>query len=133
MLYGQNPFQLHEGYRMMGLVSIRGSSAFVLAYILLNATLTAAVSAPAQIVNGDINMGQQLAQRWCSDCHAVGLENAEAHGSVPSFVSIAEMPSTTSISLHAFLQTSHERMPNLQLTQTEIDDVVAYILSLKGK
>jgi len=28
MLYGQNPFQLHEGYRMMGLVSIRGSSAF---------------------------------------------------------------------------------------------------------
>ena len=57
---------------MMGLVSIHGSSAFVLAYILLNATLTAAVSAPAQIVNGDINMGQQLAQRWCSDCHAVG-------------------------------------------------------------
>jgi len=118
---------------MMGLVSIRGSSAFVLANILLNATLTVAVSAPAQIVNGDINMGQQLAQRWCSDCHAVGLENAEAHGSVPSFVSIAEMPSTTSISLHAFLQTSHERMPNLQLTQTEIDDVVAYILSLKSK
>jgi hypothetical protein len=47
--------------------------------------------------------------------------------------SIAEMSSTTSISLHAFLQTSHERMPILQLTQTEVDDVVAYILRLKGK
>ena len=118
---------------MMALVCMRGSSGFVLACILLNATLTTAISAPAQIVNGDASMGQQLAQKWCSDCHAVGAENAEAHGLVPSFVSIAEMSSTTSISLHAFLQTSHERMPNLRLTQTQIDDVVAYILRLKGK
>jgi hypothetical protein len=34
-------------------------------------------------------MGQQLAQKWCSDCHAVGA-HAEAYGSVPSFVLIAE-------------------------------------------
>src|ERR1700731_5359193 len=33
-------------------------------------------------------MGQQLAQKWCSDCHAVGAEDAEAY--VPSFVLIAE-------------------------------------------
>jgi hypothetical protein len=50
-----------------------------------------AISAPAQIVNGDASMGQQLAQKWCSDCHAVGAEDAEAYGSVPSFVLIAEM------------------------------------------
>ena len=46
-------------------------------------------SSPAQIVNGDASMGQQLAQKWCSDCHAVGAEDAEAY--VPSFVLIAEM------------------------------------------
>jgi hypothetical protein len=40
-------------------------------------------------VNGDASMGQQLAQKWCSDCHAVGAEDAEAY--VPSFVLIAEM------------------------------------------
>jgi hypothetical protein len=34
---------------------------------------------------------QRLAQKWCSDCHAVGAEDAEAYGSVPSFVLIAEM------------------------------------------
>jgi hypothetical protein len=46
---------------------------------------------PAQIVNGDASMGQQLAQKWCNDCHAVGAEDAaEAYGSVPSFVLIAE-------------------------------------------
>ena len=54
-------------------------------------TLTTAISAPAQIVNGDASMGQQLAQKWCSDCHAVGAEDAEAYGFVPSFVLIAEM------------------------------------------
>jgi mono/diheme cytochrome c family protein len=55
-------------------------------------TLTTAISAPAQIVNGDASMGQQLAQMWCNDCHAVGAEDAaEAYGSVPSFVLIAEM------------------------------------------
>jgi hypothetical protein len=49
------------------------------------------ISAPAQIVNGDASMGQQLAQKWCNDCRAVGAEDAEAYGSVPSFVLIAEM------------------------------------------
>ena len=118
---------------MMALVYMRRSLGFVLACSLLIATRTTALSSPAQIVNGDASMGQQLAQKWCSDCHAVGAEDAEAHGAVPSFVSIAEMSSTTSLSLHAFLLTPHERMPNLQLTQTQIDHVVAYILSLKGK
>src|ERR1700694_3206793 len=36
-------------------------------------------------------MDQQLAQKWCSDCHAVGAEDAEAYGFVPNFVLIAEM------------------------------------------
>jgi hypothetical protein len=49
----------------------------------LTVTLTTSISASAQIVNGDASMGQQLAQKWCSDCHAVGAEDAEAYGSVP--------------------------------------------------
>ncbi|QBR70766.1 cytochrome C552 [Beijerinckiaceae bacterium] len=117
---------------MMPLVSTRGSLSFFLACGLLAATLATATSAPGQIVNGDTGMGRQLAKNWCSDCHAVG-PNDETNGDGPSFVSIANMPSTTSISLHAFLQTSHERMPNLVLTQTQIDDVVAYILSLRSE
>jgi hypothetical protein len=35
-------------------------------------------------------MGQQLARKWSSDCHAVGAEDADAYGSVPSFVLIAK-------------------------------------------
>jgi len=118
---------------MMVRISMWGWLAFLLASYLLTATQTTAMAAPAQIVNGDVSIGQRLAQKWCSDCHAVGAQDTETHGEAPSFVSIADMSSTTSLSLHAFLQTPHERMPNLQLTQSQIDGVVAYILSLKSR
>ena len=95
-------------------------------------TALLAATAAAQTMNGDAKKGQELAQNWCSDCHAVDAQHAEAHNGAPSFLSIAQMPSATSISLHVFLQTPHERMPNFQLTKTQIDDVVAYILSLKN-
>jgi hypothetical protein len=42
------------------------------------------------------------------------------------------MPATTSMSLHVFLLTPHANMPNYHLTPQEIDDVVAYILSLRS-
>jgi len=57
----------------------------------LTVTLTTAISAPAQIVNGDASMDQQLAQKWRNHGHVVGAEDAEAYGFVPSFVLIAEM------------------------------------------
>jgi mono/diheme cytochrome c family protein len=91
-----------------------------------------ATTVAAQIMDGDAKAGQQLAQNVCSECHAVDAEHAEARGAAPSFLSIAKMTSTTAISLRVFLQTSHEQMPNFLLSKTEIDDVGAYILSLKN-
>jgi mono/diheme cytochrome c family protein len=41
------------------------------------------------------------------------------------------MKTTTEMGLHAFLQTPHQRMPDLHLSREEIDDVAAYILSLR--
>lgn len=43
------------------------------------------------------------------------------------------MPSTTSMSLRAFLSTTHPVMPNFELTNGQIDDVGAYILSLRDR
>lgn len=86
----------------------------------------------AQVANGDVVLGQQLAQGWCSNCHAVGANAPPSQDAAPSFLAIAKMPSTTSMSLQAWLQTPHPQMPNLQLTREQIDDVLAYILSLKG-
>jgi mono/diheme cytochrome c family protein len=43
------------------------------------------------------------------------------------------MPSTTALALRAFLRTPHQRMPDLHLTNQEIDDVSAYILGMRGR
>ena len=82
---------------------------------------------------GDPDDGHRLATSWCSSCHQVELRaQASANDAVPSFRAIAAMPSTTSMSLRAFLSTTHAVMPNYELTNTQIDDVGAYILSLRG-
>jgi mono/diheme cytochrome c family protein len=81
---------------------------------------------------GDPAAGRALAQRWCSSCHVVDPDaKTGTSNGVPTFASIAAMPSTTQLSLHVFLQTSHGQMPNLLLSRSQIDDVVAYIVGLK--
>ena len=51
----------------------------------------------------------------------------------PSLLEVAGHPATTEMSLRAFLQTPHPTMPNLMLTSDETDDIIAYLLTLKGK
>src|SRR5579863_7050622 len=94
---------------------------------------SAAYHAAAQPI-GDAAAGHKLAETWCSSCHVVGP--APDHGTsngAPTFSAIAQMPSTTPLSLRAFLLTPHARMPDLHLTRDEIDDVGGYILSLRHK
>ncbi len=83
---------------------------------------------------GDPTAGGQIAEGWCSSCHVVGP--ASQHGTstgAPTFAAIARMKSTTPMSLRVFLLTPHPRMPDLHLSQDEIDDLGAYILSLRRK
>jgi mono/diheme cytochrome c family protein len=83
---------------------------------------------------GDIAVGRQLAETWCSTCHVVGpTRQSGASTGAPTFAAIARMKSTTPLSLRAFLQTPHSRMPDLNLSRDEIDDLAAYLLSLRRK
>lgn len=83
---------------------------------------------------GDVDDGHRLAASWCSGCHQVELRTqATASDAIPTFQAVAAMPSTTSTSIRAFLSTTHNVMPDFQLTNGQIDDVGAYILSLRGR
>jgi mono/diheme cytochrome c family protein len=94
----------------------------------IGAVLLATGAARAQ----DIESGKQIAQTSCSGCHRIaGEEQKTTSDAVPSFSSVAQMKSTTAISLAAFLTTPHANMPNLVLSRSEIRDVSAYILSLR--
>lgn len=104
---------------------------------LLAAAAMAAMTAPgaAQQV-GDPVAGAALSRQWCANCHVVAPGQAATPGTgdaAPTFPAIAAMTSTTALSLRAFLQQPHRRMPDWNLTRTQTDDVIAYILSLRGQ
>jgi mono/diheme cytochrome c family protein len=80
----------------------------------------------------DVAAGRRLAESWCSSCHLVGPGSARGvSNGAPTFVAIARQRSTTVLSLRVLLQTPHGQMPDLHLSRDEIDDLAAYILSLR--
>jgi cytochrome c len=90
-----------------------------------------AAPAPAHAAQAEIAAGDRLAQRWCATCHVVGVNQT---GSVPqgppSFPTVAKS-GLSADQLRAFLSHPHGAMPDLSLTRTEIDALVAYIQSLR--
>ena len=83
---------------------------------------------------GGVERGEVLARAWCAECHAVERGAQPPFARVPSFVEVADMPSTTAASLHAFLATPHTGdMPAVKLKAEELDAIVAYVLSLKER
>jgi mono/diheme cytochrome c family protein len=84
----------------------------------------------AQDLAADRVAGRRVAEHICAECHQVD-EKPRTGLPGPPFVQIAAMPSTTMAALQAFLRTPHAKMPNISLSKTEIDDVTAYLMSLK--
>jgi cytochrome c2 len=83
--------------------------------------------------SGDVAAGQGLATRVCAQCHKVAPNQPPTpRSAAPDFAAIAKMPSTTEMSLHAFLSSPHPTMPNLILTPRQQDDIIAFILSLRA-
>jgi mono/diheme cytochrome c family protein len=108
---------------MVGAVlSIRFLLRGALACLLLSAL-------PVCTYAADAANGEMIAKRWCAACHLVAPEQTRASADVPSFAAVARMKLPPE-SLKAFLSDPHPRMPNMNLTRSEIDDIVAYIGSL---
>ena len=80
-----------------------------------------------------IARGQEIAERACAGCHALaGSAPRRVEGiDVPSFRSIAAGPNQTPQRLQSFIMTPHRPMPGIPLSLAEVNDVVAFLLSLK--
>lgn len=74
-------------------------------------------------------VGEAIAEAWCSECHAT--EATEGGTDVaPGWRSIAADPVKDAAYLEAYLGNPHPAMRHIPLTELDIDDLVAYILSL---
>ena len=83
---------------------------------------------------GNADRGRKYALQMCASCHAVQLQDLESPvGEATPFKTVADKPEMTRLALRVFLQSPHASMPNLMVEGEDADNVIAYILSLKGK
>lgn len=85
---------------------------------------------PAPVL-ADAPAGQRLSQQWCSKCHVVNGAGPSATlpQGPPSFRFIAGRLDQKQ--LRAFLTRPHGQMPDLALMRSEIDDLIAYIETMR--
>jgi mono/diheme cytochrome c family protein len=112
--------------RMNRMMAVAGGSTLLLC--LLNWSLVAAADNI-----GDPRSGLAYAQANCAGCHAILYEDTESpNPDAPAFKAVADTPGITRTALSVFLQTPHPTMPNLIVAGEDADNLIAYILSLKG-
>ncbi len=81
---------------------------------------------------GNVDKGLRFARAECSECHLVEkVAGRSINPDAPTFEHIANVPGMTSTALTAALRTSHETMPNIIIRDSDVGDLVAYILSLR--
>jgi mono/diheme cytochrome c family protein len=112
------------------IANISGSKAMKLSAI---AAVTLAVLwASAATAKGNVEAGAALAQQWCSSCHQVKA-TAAASDTAPPFASLANDGSRNLDWAKAWLSDPHPPMTGINLSRQQIDDVVAYLKSLRTK
>ena len=79
----------------------------------------------------DPQHGGQLAQRLCSNCHLVSVEQTKAVADVPSFKEIANRPGQTEGTILARIVIPKHPMPVIPITKSELNDLASYIMSLR--
>ena len=83
---------------------------------------------------GSVQEGRQLAREVCAECHAIDkAADGSTNPTAPTFKVIANTPGMTSAALTVALQTTHVTMPNFVIKGDALQNIIAYILSLKEK
>jgi mono/diheme cytochrome c family protein len=131
------------GNRNLRRLQIR-TKAFAALAVIAAAAASAELAAHAQPKPaGDVQEGRAFALEACTGCHVVAADQpfkpiyaGDIHP--PDFKDIASKPGVTADSLIHYLDTlptipKDSHMANADLTPEQTRDVVAYILSLRGK
>jgi mono/diheme cytochrome c family protein len=96
---------------------------------------------PDEARHESVTRGNAIAQQWCSGCHQISRDQrplAQAAGrpswaSAPSFMEIAEYPNVDRAYLRSLASEFYFPMPTFHLKTGDQEDVISYILSLKGQ
>lgn len=100
--------------------------------ILVAALLPYSFQALAQ-EQGDVSRGKDYAAQVCAECHAIGAgDGLSPNIAAAPFKEIAARPEMTAIAISVWLQSEHENMPHIVPKAEELNDLIAYMMSLKN-
>lgn len=95
--------------------------------------LLASAGASAASDQGNVAAGKRYAETYCAECHAIGPDTLPSRvREARSFPDVANTPGMTQTALAVWLQTMHPSMPNIMLEPDDLNNVIAYIVSLKN-
>lgn len=79
--------------------------------------------------------GAVLAERLCSSCHVMpnGVGSGTAKEGLPTFTGIANRSDQTATRLRNVLILPHATMPDVRLSNPEIDRLITYVDSLRAR
>jgi len=102
-------------------------------YLRLIVLVGSLLGAPAPAFSGVAVSLQTNARKWCASCHIIEMDQNRASDIAPTFGQIANYPMRSKLSIAAWLTDPHPPMPKLSLSKDEIDNLVAYIETMKVK
>ena len=92
------------------------------------------ISTFAAYSSSRIANGRVIAEKNCAWCHAIGKKMRSPNDSAPSFLSIHLRHPVLALRspVSRAIETQHYAMPKLPLTDNQVDQIIAYINSLKS-
>ena len=93
---------------------------------------------PADAERESIKRGHAVAQKWCSGCHQISRDQAlppdrPAWAQGPSFVEIVRSPNVDRAYLRGLASEFYFPMPAFHLQEKDQEDVISYMLALRGQ
>jgi mono/diheme cytochrome c family protein len=89
------------------------------------------MASPAQSQIADAAAGEAYAEKVCAQCHAIHRTGLSPEPTATPFRDVANTPGMTGVALRVWLSTPHRTMPNIGIEPQDMDNIIAYILTLK--
>jgi mono/diheme cytochrome c family protein len=102
---------------------------------MLTAAVLAVLLGPAQAADGDVEHGEELLQRDCASCHAIGRTGDSPKKEAPAFRTLGQRYPVESLeeALGEGIMSGHPDMPEFSFDADDVGDIIAYLKSIQQR
>jgi mono/diheme cytochrome c family protein len=103
-------------------------------FVLRAALVWAALCIPAA-AEEDLGHGEELLQKNCASCHAVGRTGESPHKGAPAFRTLGQRYPVEALeeALGEGIVSGHPDMPEFTFDADEVGDIIAYLKSIQQR